>query len=186
MKYQTVILSTFVITVSMLGSYGLMQQVLRQSANDPQIQLVEDAVARLEAGEQPSAVVPPTRVDIATSLSPFVIVYALDGTPLAGSGMLDGTMPTVPIELLHGGPEPAGPLTGSYLAETWQPRPGIRHAVVTEQTSGANGETVLAGRSLVEVERRTRSIGQLALLVWLVGTIGLVGLSLGIRQLGRN
>jgi hypothetical protein len=55
--------------------YLISQQVLRMSANDPQIQLAEDAAGRLAAGENAARVVPERLVDMANSLAPFVIVY---------------------------------------------------------------------------------------------------------------
>jgi hypothetical protein len=55
------------------------QQDLRRGANDPQIQLAEDAAAQLDAGATPAAVLPPEHVDMAHSLAPFVIVFDRQG-----------------------------------------------------------------------------------------------------------
>src|SRR5438270_7168527 len=45
--------------------YVAVQQDLRQGANDPQIQMAEDAAVQLEAGQQPAAVVGAGKVDMA-------------------------------------------------------------------------------------------------------------------------
>src|SRR5713101_7851125 len=55
--------------------YGAVQQDLRQGANDPQIQMAEDAAARLNAGATPDAVVPGESIDLAYSLRPYVMVF---------------------------------------------------------------------------------------------------------------
>lgn len=172
----------FAITVAIGFAYVGVQQNLRQSANDPQIQLVEDAIQKLQTGADPKDVIPTTSVNINESSEPYVIVYSHDGAPIAGSGRLNGTIPTPPIGVLLGGPEPAGPWTGSYNAVTWQPLPTIRQAVVTEQTSGLNGETVLAGRSLYEVERRESQLGVMALSAWFVAMLGSIILSFVVGQ----
>ena len=81
--------------------YVVGQQELRSAADDPQIQLVEDAAARLDAGAMPSEVVGPTVADIATSLAPFVVVYDRAGTVLASDGSLDQALPRVPMGVLE-------------------------------------------------------------------------------------
>src|ERR1035438_8964656 len=70
-------------TVLALALYSIPQQVLRQGANDPQIQMAGDLAARLEQGVAPIEAVPAGAVDIARSLSPFVIAYDDQGQPLA-------------------------------------------------------------------------------------------------------
>ncbi|HYT43890.1 MAG TPA: hypothetical protein VEP90_16240, partial [Methylomirabilota bacterium] len=53
-------------------TYTAIQQDLRQSADDPQIQMAEDTAAKLADGQQLQNVVPPEKVDIATSLAPYI------------------------------------------------------------------------------------------------------------------
>ena len=129
--------------------YLVAQQDGRWLANEPQVQLAEDAAARLDAGGTPGDQVGPASVDIARSLAPFVVVYGTAGTILATDGTLDGQPPAVP----------AGVLTSARVtgrdAVTWQPRPGVRIATVTVAW---NGGTVLAGRSLRLVEEHADSL----------------------------
>ncbi|PZR83675.1 MAG: hypothetical protein DLM65_01370 [Candidatus Aeolococcus gillhamiae] len=148
-----------VITFAAGVAYGLDQQNLRSAANDPQIQLAEDAGARLDAGAPASSVVPTSSVpvDIARSLAPFVIVYDAGDKPLASSGRLDGAVP-VP---------PQGVSASARVAEdrvTWQPRNGVRIAAVVV---AFNGGTVLAGRSLRVVEQRADDALAVTATLWL-------------------
>src|SRR5581483_1399921 len=101
-------------------SYTAVQQDLRQSANDPQIQLAEDTATAIAGGQAAQAVLPPGQVDIAHSLAPYIAVYDGGGSALASSGTLDGKPPILPEGVF------------GYVAHhgedrfTWQPRPGIR------------------------------------------------------------
>jgi hypothetical protein len=151
--------------------YTSVQQALRGGANDPGIQLAEDAAAALTAGASPESVVGPGSavaglagsgaVDAAVSLAPFVVVFDASGSALASNARLDGALPAPPIGVLQ-----AASASGRN-AVTWQPRPGVRIATVSVPWSGG---TVMAGRSLRVVEERE----DLALL--LAGAAGAAGL----------
>ncbi|HYL41624.1 MAG TPA: hypothetical protein VET90_09965 [Candidatus Binatus sp.] len=154
----------FFIPVAALGTlacvlvYSAVQQDLRQGANDPQQQLAEDAVARLDGGATPSAVVAGGLVDVGSSLDPFVVVYDTAGSVLAPNGQLDGGPPMPPVGVLDAARQ------AGRDAVTWQPRPGVRIATVVLPWQGG---TVLAGRSLRRVEDMISSIGELIALGWL-------------------
>ena len=66
--------------------YLAVQQDMRTSANDPQIQLAEDAAAQIISGKQIDQVVPVGKVDMATSLAPYLIVFNNQGVPPALAG----------------------------------------------------------------------------------------------------
>jgi hypothetical protein len=156
--------------------YLIAQQVLRMSANDPQIQLAEDGAQRLVAGEPPARLVPDRTVDMANSLAPFVIVYDDAGRPLTSSANLDGSVPTPPkgvFDFVRGHHEER---------VTWQPRPGVRIASVVTRTG--NG-FVVAGRNMREVEAREALVFQLAVLGWLLVNAALIALWLVAQFLGR-
>ncbi|MFZ2804370.1 MAG: hypothetical protein WA001_04040 [Patescibacteria group bacterium] len=151
--------------------YIVVQQGLRQSANDPQIQLAEDAATAIEQGKQPSDFLPTQTIDIATSLAPFVTVYDDNGQPVVTSGNLKEAPPTLPAGVLD------------YVKAhgedriTWQPQPGVRiAAVITRVTSGLPGY-VLAGRSLREVETRESELniatGVALLACWIVSLLAI-------------
>lgn len=132
--------------------YLSVQQALRMSANDPQIQLAEDAAAALDAGRPPQSVLPATQTDIAASLSPFVIVLRDTGEVAASSAALRGQTPALPAGVL------------AYVRDhgeervTWQPAEGVRSAAVIVRYGGAQPGFVLAGRSLREVEQRESTV----------------------------
>jgi hypothetical protein len=148
-----------------LALYAIPQQVLRNGANDPQIQLATDAVARLEDGAGPSDAVSAGNVDMARSLAPFVIAYDDQGHPLASQAKLNGGVPSPPTGVFD------------YVRQhgeervSWQPIlgkvRGVRVAAVIERVGGAHPGFVLAGRSLREVEAREEQVEQMAGLTWL-------------------
>jgi hypothetical protein len=133
--------------------YVASQQMLRQSANDPQIQLAQDAAAALARGEPASGLVPGTGTEISQSLAPFVVIFDTSGQVLASSARLHGQIPALPAGLLD---------SVKALGEdrvTWQPEAGVRMAaVIVRAPSGY----VLAGRSLREVEAREDQMGLLS------------------------
>lgn len=161
--------------------YTAVQQDLRQSANDPQIQMAEDTARSLEQG-QPFRPPTPSRVDMATSLAPWTIVYDENGRPVASTAVLDGSVPTPPAGVF------------AYARQhgedrlTWQPRPGVRSATVMVHFGGADPGFVLAGRSLRELERRSDQV----LLLAGLGCLAALAVSLGVTvvfavvELGRE
>lgn len=140
--------------------YVTVQQVLRSYANDPQIQMAEDAAAVLGAGEQVQSFVPAQKIDIATSLAPFMIVFDASGNPLASSAQLDSQTPVIPSGVFD------------YVRQngedriTWQPQPGVRIAAVVTRFQGTHQGFVLVGRSLREVEIREDNLLHIDLLGW--------------------
>jgi hypothetical protein len=128
--------------------YGAVQQALRQSANDPQIQMAEDAAAALAKGAAVEAVVPAAEVDVQHSLAPFLIVYDDNGTVLKTSGLLNGQVPPLPPGVLG-----YTRIRGQDRV-TWEPQHGVRMAAVVVRYQGQQSGYVLAARSLREVEKR--------------------------------
>ena len=152
--------------------YVAVQQNFRQTANDPQIQMAEDAAARLEGGGQPQAVVGAGKVDIARSLAPFLIVYDDAGRPTASSAELDGQTPSIPEGVF------ASVRQSGEDRISWQPRPGVRSATVIIRFGGSRPGFVLAGRSLREVEKREAQLTQMVAGAWIVALAGSLVLSL--------
>lgn len=132
---------------------GAVQQNYRQSADDPQIQLAEDAAAALTSGRSPQDVIGSTQIDMRDSLAPFVMVISSSGQTLSTSGRLSG----ITIQ------PPPGTLYNDHRF-TWQPRSDTRLAAVVEQYHGGY---VVAARNLREVENREldlRTMGLVTLL----------------------
>jgi hypothetical protein len=136
--------------------YGAVQQDLRQGANDPQIQMAEDAAARLNAGIAPSDVVPVEALDLTDSLRPFVMVFDRTTRLVASSATLNGQAPPFPPSVFDAA-------RGGQDRVTWQPAQGIRSAVVVQPWQGG---FVVAGRSLRLVEERVDRIFQLIGVIW--------------------
>ena len=141
--------------------YGSVQQSLRMGANDPQIQMAEDAAIALNAGASMDSLVPTTRVELSTSLAPFIMVFDDSGNVLASTATLHGKVPVYPSGVLD--------YTRQHGEDrvTWQPENGVRMAtVVVRYDQGF----VLAGRSLREVEIRENNMegisGVALLFIW--------------------
>ncbi|MBI5878583.1 MAG: hypothetical protein HZB53_13120 [Chloroflexi bacterium] len=71
-------------------SFVIAQQVMRQSANDSQIQMAEDAAQLLGAGTTPAQVDGAGAVEISQSLALYLIVFDSGGKVLASSARLHG------------------------------------------------------------------------------------------------
>ncbi len=157
--------AVLILTILFGTIYVVGQQILRQDANDPQIQLATDVAVQLNNGTAPDKAVG-NNVDVANSLAPFVIVYDKSGKVVAGSGYLDGKVPTVPFGVLQAA---AGHFDNRV---TWQPKDRVRIASVTV---ASKDYFVLSGRNLREVEAREDHTLKLAALGWLTSIFVLAG-----------
>lgn len=157
---------------------GLMhlgiQQEIRQSANDPQIQMAEDTSSFLSSGQEAKDLVPKQSVDISKSLSPFLIIYDDAGQIISSTAMLNDKTPELPKGVMD------------YTRQsgedrfTWQPKAGVRVAVVLVHSKGG---FVLAGRSLREVEIREDQLQREVILGWLAANLGALVILVGIDLL---
>ena len=147
-------------TIAVLFIYAATQQAYRTAADDPQIQLADDAATALRAGAGVETVIPAGAVDLASGLGVFVIAYDSANRPLAGSGRLAGVLPTPPAGVLA-----AARTHGSHRV-TWRPRPGVRVAAVLQRVNDGSGRVVLAARSLRDVEERTSRLLVMSALAW--------------------
>lgn len=166
---KKIILSWILLAILITGiawlPYLLVQQDLRQGANDPQIQLAEDSAASLDAGQTPQQIVAATtsnadgKVDIAKSLAPYIVIYDTTGKPVASSASLNGQDPTIPAGIF------ADVHKNGEDRISWQSQSGVRSAIIVTQYKDG---FVMAGRSLREVERREDAIERLTIIAWLV------------------
>ncbi|MDB5244385.1 MAG: hypothetical protein JWN18_255 [Parcubacteria group bacterium] len=156
-------------------AYVAVQQNYRQSLNDPQIQMAEDAAISLAREYLPANILPRNTppIDMRTSLATWITVYDASGTPLESSATLDGVPPRLPPGLfdtrtwttLKTLAAPTGPET----RVTWQPRPDVRQAVVLVQFKKPDGVGYVAvGRSMRITEDRVIDLTQNAALAWCV------------------
>jgi hypothetical protein len=184
MKYGNAFLSWLPLAAAVTGLCLLIgvtvQQNYRQSLNDPQIQIVEDAARILSGGIPPASITANLpRVDIALSLAPWMAVYDEKGTPVAGSGYLDGALPKLPQGALDAAASNSGKDT-DILGQnrvSWQSSDGTRSAVVIQHYSGKSAGFVVAGRNMREVESREGELNTMVALAW----ISLILLTLALR-----
>jgi hypothetical protein len=151
-----------VVTILFGTAYGIGQQILRLSANDPQIQLAHEVAMQLDQGARAEDVVGAYKINLAQSLASFVVVYDKKSNPVAGTGYLDGVRPKVPVGVLKAADN------HSDNRVTWQPKDGVRIASVSV---AAKNYYVLAGRSLREVESREQKIFQIAVSGWVAALL---------------
>lgn len=145
--------------------YAMEQYNFRSSANDPQIQMARDVADAFASGAQPQALDQATKSDIATSLAPYLIAYDDKGKAIASSGLLDGTIPTPPAGVFE-----VARAQGENRI-TWQPKPGVRSAIVLVRYEGKQPGFVLVGRSLSQIEERTSRLVWMVTLGWVVTMI---------------
>ncbi len=153
-------------TASSFVIYAAVQQVGRQTADEPQVQLARGAAAAVGAGQQPASVTGNTAVAIERSLAPWVTIVAEDGRVVSSSGRLHGAMSTVPTGVLD-----HARVDGEQRV-TWQPEAGVRMATIVVHNRG--GGFAVAGRSLTESELRTGLYRRLILAGWLATLAGLL------------
>ena len=155
-----------IITVIFGVIYATVQQSYRTTANDPQIQIARDINARIHQGKPVESFLTDT-IDITHSLSTFAALYEANGKPIRSSGYLDRKMPELPAGVFD-----FAKTQGEHEI-TWQPRSGVRMAMVVINSNFSPVGFIVAGRSLQEVEVREHNLIIMAFLGWLV-CIGLL------------
>ena len=146
--------------------YLAIQQSLRLAANEPQTAMAQEVANGIKSGEKPEDLVK-GRIDIASSATPFIIVYDQFGMPLAGNGYLNNSTPQVPIGVLAASKE------GKTNSVTWQPQSHVRIASVSVQ---GGSFYVLGGRSLKTTEAKIDYITKWMVAIWLASILALFAL----------
>lgn len=155
--------------------YAMVQQVYRQSADDPQIQMAEDAADKLQNGATASNLIGNQMANVADNLSPFMIIYDQNGKVMASNAQLNGQIPQLPSSVFSDMQADKGSVPWKFGPAderrfTWQPESNVRLATVVTQFGGKHSGFVLVGRNLREVERRIDS----AMALTIAGTVGLL------------
>jgi hypothetical protein len=150
------------VTLFCCMGYLVGQQGFRQSADDPQYQLVQDAVNAINKGADPYSLGTSPR-ELAETLSPYLIIYDKAGNMVVNGARLYGKPLEVPKAVLN-----YIQLNGDDHA-TWQPLPGIRQAMVGMRAK--NGNVVIAGRSLRKIEEHIAILGQQMALGWAISMV---------------
>ena len=143
--------------------YLTIQQNYRMSADDPQIQMAEDAATALGNGANPSDLNSSSKIDVAKSLAAFYIIFDQKGKVVSSNASLNNTTPTPPVGVFNSFNNKSiksmlGRSNSTEDRFTWQPEGGVRiAAVLVKYDKGF----VLAGRSLREVEAREDNLTQI-------------------------
>jgi hypothetical protein len=152
--------------------FGINHQNMRSIANDPQIQFTEDASNILKDGVNPQSIVNVTNpIDLSKSIGTFVIVFDEDMKVLASSGKLNNETPAPPKGSFEFAKQ------NGQNRFTWAPQKNVRIAAVMTHFSGQQSGYILAGRSLREVENRSKNMLVItvgALAIALITTLGSV------------
>jgi hypothetical protein len=156
---------TVVITMLTGLMYLLVQQDIRLSTNNPQVQLAEDIAGQLKNNDISTDFMALSTVEISRSLAPFVVVFSESGQALMSSGLLDGRVPSIPKGILDYAKN------NNEDRVTWQPEIGVRQALVAVHYSGKNSGFVVAGRSLRESEKLTDSLTLITFVGWIAMVI---------------
>ena len=147
-----------VVTAVCLLVYLEVQQSLRRAADDPQTQMAEDAASALAQGRRPSF--GEERIEIARSLAAYLMIFDNQGMLVSTNAVLDGHTPMLPPGVFD------WVKRNGEDRISWQPRQGLRSALVVVGVPSPNGGFVAAGRSLREVERREAFAFRAAAAVW--------------------
>ena len=153
---------TALITVVMILIYAAVQQTYRTGLNDPQIQMATDISLKINQGRSIESYFAEDPTDITKSLSPFIVFYDAQGRPIRSNAFLDGKMPQVPPGVFE---------TFTNDVEhriSWQPRRGVRMAMVIIKTNASPVQFVAAGRSMIEVEERIHQMSVMVFFAWMI------------------
>jgi hypothetical protein len=154
------VLATFLVGIA----FGVGQQVLRQSANDPQIQLAEDWANQIESSTNPQQLNLGAFIDPAHSLAPYGIIYDQDGNIIGSSVSAPSTM-----KQPDGVFDRVDATVDHEVRFTWQPASGDRYAVVIKRATIQDKlYYVLAGRNLREVEARNNKLMWMVAMGWAI------------------
>lgn len=167
------VLSLVLVTFFCLLLLFVVQKMYRQSANHPQIQIAEDAAAAFEQNQFTNETLKSSfesfvpsigQVDLGSSLSPWIQVYDASHEVIESSVSIQEaqTTPRVSSELFE------GLRKRDQIRLTWQPRKGIRQAIVITKFSGLRSGYIVVGRSLREVEDQIRILTVIISAAWFV------------------
>ena len=176
---RSFLLPAFLFSAALFGAYAAVQQPERQRADEPQIQMAEDAALAMSHGEDPQHVVPRSAIPADQSLAPFGVLLDDAGHLRGSSAPFTGTIPVPPAGVVDDARR------RGERRFTWRPQPGLRLAAVIRKVSGGPGGYVVVARSLRESDARVRLVAKLLGIVWGGGMIGLVAISFAAARAGR-
>ena len=157
--------STALVTVIMLLVYGTVQQTYRTGVDDPQVQMARTLASQLEAQQPLNDFRFNEPIDISRSMLPFVVLYDASGNALRSTGSLNGKLPQVPVSVF----ESLKDKTEHRF--TWQPRAGVRMAMVIVKTNVGDVRFIAAARSMQETEERIEKMRFMVFIAWIISMV---------------
>lgn len=151
-----------VITAIFLAIYCSSQYIVRSFAVEEQVKIAADVVRYLNEGGNPMALNANVPVDIEKTLSPYIVFYTLDILPMTSSVVIDNERPILPFGVYAHVKE-----RGEHRL-TWQPKPGLRQAVVLNYLDGPTAGYLLVGKSLKEAERTICGLWYILSVMWAI------------------
>lgn len=162
---------TVLATVIFATVFLSVQQSYRTNANDPQIEVVGQVEDVIKQDVPLDAIVSEAeQINMAESLSLFVMIFDNNRQLVGSSATLDGQPPT-PADNVFSVAKEQG-----ESRFTWEPKPGVRIAAVLKAVD--DKAFVLAGRSLKEISNREADLLKICIIGWAVSVLLLTGLSL--------
>ncbi len=162
------------------GIFMMTQKILRQDANDPQIQLAYDIAYQISHGAEVANFINGNKIEVTKSLSSFVILYDNSFQRIGSNALLNGHEFNIPAGVLK------------YTAEngedrvTWQPQSQIRLATEVLRIDGNKPGFIVVGRSLREVENRVNTLLVKVFCGWLVILLTSVLLTIVLEKKSAN
>ena len=160
--------------------YIASQQVVRQAANDPQIQLAGDWAEQIVSGTDPNRLSLGPFIDPARSLASFGIIYDQDGQIIASTVSAPSTMAQP-----KGVFDTVDAATDKQTVYTWQAANGERYGAVLKRASLQDKSYyVLAGRNIKEAEARMEQLFRQITAGWGV-TLAAIAVAQNIHLVGH-
>ncbi len=153
------ILIAFLVTLFSGLVFVASQQILRLTANDPQVQITQDILNSLSQGADPKQL-SPTTVDMTKATNPFVIIYDNNQKAVGTTVELDKKTPVPPKEAFE------KTKNNNENRFTWEPKKGLRQATIMVKYKDGY---VVVGKSLREIDNRIKMMLQLAGVAWVMG-----------------
>jgi hypothetical protein len=137
-------------TLVLGGSYAMVQQSTRLSADDLPLTAAQTARQELQNDANAKEVVPTLKTDLRSDSSVFMIITDDSQHVVASSAMLDGQTPLPPRGVFS--------FTKQHGSDhfTWEPSPGVRMAtrVVYFKSKNTGSGFIITGQSLRPYEDR--------------------------------
>jgi signal transduction histidine kinase len=134
----------FIVLFSGLGANGV-----RDDQDRTLTAMADAAAGALEGGAAPSAARPLVVIDLRTSVEPFLLVLAPDGTPRYASGLLDGVPPRIPAAVVVEANERGRSIAtiAAAIAPRADAEPHDFRVVARKWKSASDSGLVVAGQS---------------------------------------